>query len=168
LPDLSRASSWNAFDTTRRAGQAEAADSSADRTTPTSPAATGETAAHLGSPGQPDAPVMPGAAGTPSDAASDAGTDETASTDATPAASKPGKVAEQPSRRGRLGGLFRRNRSRADEESQEAANNVEPLPAKDEEFVDWVAGLSKPVSDNEPEQDNGRRSLRSTGRHHRE
>lgn len=164
LPDLSRASSWNAFDTTRRAGQAEAADSSADRTTPTGPAATGETAARVGSPSRPDAPVVPGAAGTPSDA----GTDETASTDATPAASKPGKVAEQPSRRGRLGGLFRRNRSRADEESQEAANNVEPLPAKDEEFVDWVAGLSKPVSDNEPEQDNGRRSLRSTGRHHRE
>lgn len=164
LPDLSRASSWNAFDTTRRAGQAEAADSSADRTTPTSPAATGETAARIGSPSRPDAPVVPGAAGTPSNA----GTDETASTDATPAASKPGKVAEQPSRRGRLGGLFRRNRSRADEESQEAADNVEPLPAKDEEFVDWVAGLSKPVSDNEPEQDNGRRSLRSTGRHHRE
>ncbi|MET8466821.1 hypothetical protein, partial [Micromonospora zamorensis] len=170
LPDLSRASSWNAFDTTRRAGQAEAADSSADRTTPTSPAATGETAARVGSPSRPDAPVVPGAAGTPSDAGTgtDAGTDESASTDATPAASKPGKVAEQPSRRGRLGGLFRRNRSRADEESQEAANNVEPLPAKDEEFVDWVAGLSKPVSDNEPEQDNGRRSLRSTGRHHRE
>ncbi|WP_157744078.1 hypothetical protein [Micromonospora zamorensis] len=170
LPDLSRASSWNAFDTTRRAGQAEAADSSADRTTPTSAAATGETAAHLESPSRPDAPVVPGAAGTSSDAGTgtDAGTDETASTDATPAASKPGKVAEQPSRRGRLGGLFRRNRSRADEESQQAADNVEPLPAKDEEFVDWVAGLSKPVSDNEPEQDNGRRSLRSTGRHHRE
>ncbi|WP_433649025.1 hypothetical protein ACQP2C_19195 [Micromonospora zamorensis] len=171
LPDLSRASSWNAFDTTRRAGQAEAADSSADRTTPTSPAATGETAARLGSPSRADAPVVPGTAGTPSSdtgTGADTGTDESASADATPAASKPGKVAEQPPRRGRLGGLFRRNRSRADEESQEAANNVEPLPAKDEEFVDWVAGLSKPVSDNEPEQDNGRRSLRSTGRHHRE
>ncbi|MEU7923522.1 hypothetical protein [Micromonospora zamorensis] len=166
LPDLSRASTWNAFDTTRRAGQTEAADSSADRTTPTSPAAAGETAARLGSPSRPDAPIVPGTPGTPSDA--DTGTDEPASTDATPAGSKSGKVAEQPSRRGRLGGLFRRNRSRADEESQEAANNVEPLPAKDEEFVDWVAGLSKPVSDNEPEQDNGRRSLRSTGRHHRE
>ena len=40
--------------------------------------------------------------------------------------------------------------------------------SQDEEFVDWVAGLSKPVSDNEPEQENGRRSLRSTGRHHRD
>ncbi|MGC5308264.1 hypothetical protein [Micromonospora zamorensis] len=165
LPDLSRASTWNAFDTTRRAGQTEATDSSTDRT-PTSPAAAGETAARLGSPSRPDAPVMPGTPGRPSDAAT--GTDESASTDATPAASKSGKVAEQPSRRGRLGGLFRRNRSRADEASQEAANDVEPLPAQDEEFVDWVAGLSKPVSDNEPEQDNGRRSLRSTGRHHRE
>ncbi|WP_433551573.1 hypothetical protein ACQP08_28935 [Micromonospora zamorensis] len=170
LPDLSRANSWNAFDINRRAGQAESADSSTDRTTPASPAAAGETAARLGSPSRPDAPVVPATAGTPSDAASGAatGTDESASTDATPAASKPGKVAEQPSRRGRLGGLFRRNRSRADEESQEAADDVEPLPAQDEEFVDWVAGLSKPVSDNEPEQDNGRRSLRSTGRHHRE
>ncbi|MFI6273217.1 hypothetical protein [Micromonospora zamorensis] len=166
LPDLSRASTWNAFDTNRRAGQTESADGSTDRTAPTSPAAAGETAARLGSPSRPDAPVVPGAAGTPSDAGT--GTDEPASTDATPAASKPGKVAEQPSRRGRLGGLFRRNRSRADQESQEAANNVEPLPVQDEEFVDWVAGLSKPVSDNEPEQDNGRRSLRSTGRHHRE
>ncbi|MET7961055.1 hypothetical protein [Micromonospora zamorensis] len=173
LPDLSRASTWNAFDTTRRAGQTESADSSADRTTPTSPAATGETAARLGSPSRPGAPVVPGTPGTASAATATTtgtgtGTDESASTDATPAASKAGKVAEQPSRRGRLGGLFRRNRSRADEESQEAANDVKPLPAQDEEFVDWVAGLSKPVSDNEPEQDNGRRSLRSTGRHHRE
>ncbi|MCG5469758.1 hypothetical protein LADH09A_003680 [Micromonospora sp. LAH09] len=180
LPDLSRASTWNAFDTTRRAGQAESADSSAARTTPTSPAAAGETAARPGSPSRTDAPVMPGTAGTPTEAATatatgtgtdesaKTGTDESASTDATPAASKPGKVAEQPSRRGRLGGLFRRNRSRADEESPESADDVEPLPAQDEEFVDWVAGLSKPVSDNEPEQENGRRSLRSTGRHHRE
>lgn len=180
LPDLSRASTWNAFDTTRRAEQAESTDSSAARTTPTSPAAAGETAARPGSPRRTDAPVVPGTDGTPSDAASasatatgtDASTgtstDESASTDATPAASKPGKVAEQSSRRGRLGGLFRRNRSRADEENQESADDVEPLPAQDEEFVDWVAGLSKPVSDNEPEQENGRRSLRSTGRHHRE
>ncbi|MEK8109325.1 hypothetical protein NKG94_40985 [Micromonospora sp. M12] len=77
-------------------------------------------------------------------------------------------MAEQPSRRGRLGGLFRRNRSRADEENPERSDATEPLATQDEEFVDWVAGLSKPVSDNEPEQDNGRRSLRSTGRHHRD
>ncbi|MFE9189717.1 hypothetical protein ACFYL6_08925 [Micromonospora sp. NPDC007208] len=80
----------------------------------------------------------------------------------------PPKVAEQISRRGWLGGLFCRNRFRADEETPKASDEAEPLATQDEEFVDWVAGLSKPVSDNEPEQDNGRRSLRSTGRHHRE
>ncbi|MEU5782706.1 hypothetical protein [Micromonospora lupini] len=76
--------------------------------------------------------------------------------------------AEQPSRRGRLGGLFRRNRARTDEEKRPAADAAEPLPTQDEEFVDWVAGLGKPIADNEPEQENGRRSLRSTGRHHRD
>ncbi|MET7672554.1 hypothetical protein [Micromonospora luteifusca] len=77
-------------------------------------------------------------------------------------------MAEQPSRRGRLGGLFRRKGSRAEGESQEPSAETEPLPTQDEEFVDWVAGLSKPVSDNEPEQESGRRSLRSTGRHYRD
>ncbi|MGN9765987.1 hypothetical protein ACTMS2_12550 [Micromonospora sp. SD12] len=67
--------------------------------------------------------------------------------------------------RGRLG-LFRRNRSRAEEAPAE--QEPEPLPAQDEEYVDWVTGLSRPVPDNEPEQENGRRSLRSTGRHHRD
>ncbi|MDG4806234.1 hypothetical protein O7634_05625 [Micromonospora sp. WMMD1120] len=90
-----------------------------------------------------------------------------ASTDATPAGSTDA-VAAQPSRRGRLGGLFRRNRGRADEASAPTSDESEPLATQDEEFVDWVAGLSKPVSDNEPEQGNGRRSLRSSGRHHRD
>ncbi|MEW2375602.1 hypothetical protein AB0883_05765 [Micromonospora sp. NPDC047812] len=75
--------------------------------------------------------------------------------------------AEQPTgrNRGRLG-LFRRNRPRAEDAS--ADRESEPLPAQDEEYVDWVTGLSKPVPDNEPEQESGRRSLRSTGRHHRD
>ncbi|MEV1159475.1 hypothetical protein AB0J27_29185, partial [Micromonospora chokoriensis] len=148
LPDLSRASTWNAFDTTRRTRPAESPDRS-------SPAASSETPAPPEKPSAPDLPVVPVRAGT---------TDDPADVDATPTA---GKVAEQPSRRGRLGGLFRRNRSRS-EEHQDPEGATEPLPAQDEEFVDWVAGLSKPVSDNEPEQGNARRSLRSTGRHHRE
>ncbi|MGW1452343.1 hypothetical protein ACWCO3_29335 [Micromonospora sp. NPDC002411] len=148
LPDLSRASTWNAFDTTRRTRPAESPDRS-------SPAASSEAPAP---PEKPSAPVVPVRAGTTAD------TDDPADVDATPTA---GKVAEQPSRRGRLGGLFRRNRSRS-EEHQDPEGTTEPLPAQDEEFVDWVAGLSKPVSDNEPEQGNARRSLRSTGRHHRE
>ncbi|MEV4463358.1 hypothetical protein AB0J51_07010 [Micromonospora echinofusca] len=85
---------------------------------------------------------------------------------ATGAEASPGE-AEQPSGRGRGRlGLFRRNRSRAEEAPAE--QEPEPLPAQDEEYVDWVTGLSRPVPDNEPEQENGRRSLRSTGRHHRD
>ncbi|MEU8218654.1 hypothetical protein AB0C47_23160 [Micromonospora taraxaci] len=151
LPDLSRASTWNAFDTTRRTRPAESPDRS-------SPAASSEAPAPPEKPSALDLPVVPARAGTTAD------TDDPADVDATPTA---GKVAEQPSRRGRLGGLFRRNRSRS-EEHQDPDGATEPLPAQDEEFVDWVAGLSKPVSDNEPEQGNARRSLRSTGRHHRE
>ncbi|SCL64653.1 hypothetical protein GA0070606_4013 [Micromonospora citrea] len=67
--------------------------------------------------------------------------------------------------RARLG-LFRRNRSRAEDAA--AGQDPEPLPAQDEEYVDWVAGLGKPIADNEPDQESGRRSLRSTGRHHRD
>ncbi|WFF01476.1 hypothetical protein [Micromonospora sp. WMMD964] len=145
LPDLSRASTWNAFDTTRRTGPTESTDRPG-------PAASSETAA------------PPERASAPDLSATGSGTEDPASVDTTPT---PEKVAEQPSRRGRLGGLFRRNRSRG-EESQQPDGATEPLPAQDEEFVDWVAGLSKPVSDNEPEQGKARRSLRSTGRHHRE
>ncbi|WP_146765911.1 hypothetical protein [Micromonospora noduli] len=172
LPDLSRAGTWNAFDTSRRRGSAGSQDSSTARTAPPE---AGETTAPAEHPGRPE---FPGTLGTPSGAAAtSATTDSTttgtttgdvAPTDTTSAKPTQPKVAEQPSRRGRLGGLFRRNRSRADEESPTTSDEAEPLASQDEEFVDWVAGLSKPVSDNEPEQENGRRSLRSTGRHHRD
>ncbi|MEV1331177.1 hypothetical protein AB0J20_16555, partial [Micromonospora costi] len=66
--------------------------------------------------------------------------------------------------RGRLG-LFRRNRSR---EATGSGTEPEPLAAQDEEYVDWVTGLGQSVADNEPEQESGRRSLRSSGRHHRD
>ncbi|WP_157742448.1 hypothetical protein [Micromonospora chokoriensis] len=151
LPDLSRASTWNAFDTTRRTRPTESPDRP-------SPADHSGTPSPSESPSAVEFPVVPARAGSAAD------TDDPASGDATPTA---GTVAEQPSRRGRLGGLFRRNRARS-EERQDPEGATEPLPAQDEEFVDWVAGLSKPVSDNEPEQGNARRSLRSTGRHHRE
>ncbi|MEU8155152.1 hypothetical protein AB0B94_15920 [Micromonospora sp. NPDC048986] len=169
LPDLSRAGTWNAFDTSRRRGSTGSQDSSTARTAPTE---AGETTAPPESQGRPE---FPGMAGAPSGAAASATTDTTgagtgdvAATDATSGTPTHPKVAEQPSRRGRLGGLFRRNRARADEESPKTSDATEPLASQDEEFVDWVAGLSKPVSDNEPEQENGRRSLRSTGRHHRD
>ncbi|MFY1596494.1 hypothetical protein [Micromonospora sp. WMMD737] len=84
----------------------------------------------------------------------------------TPGSASPAE-AEQPTGRGRGRlGLFRRNRPRA--EDAPADRGPEPLAAQDEEYVDWVTGLSKPVPDNEPEQESGRRSLRSTGRHHRD
>ncbi|MBG6069555.1 hypothetical protein [Micromonospora ureilytica] len=194
LPDLSRAGTWNAFDTSRRARSAESQDSSTARTAPTEASATTAPAEHPGraeSPGAVGAPSGTATSATsataaPANSATAAGAttssattssattsgsadaDDLAPTDATSAAPTPPKLAEQPSRRGRLGGLFRRNRSRADEESPTTSDSAEPLATQDEEFVDWVAGLSKPVSDNEPEQENGRRSLRSTGRHHRE
>jgi hypothetical protein len=63
-------------------------------------------------------------------------------------------------------GLFRRGRSRSTEDA--AAEQDEPLPAQDEEYVDWVAGLSRPLDDDEPTPPKQpRRALRSTGRHHR-
>ncbi|MFF5181706.1 hypothetical protein ACFY2Q_27065 [Micromonospora sp. NPDC000316] len=212
LPDLSRASSWDAFNTVRRSGPAQAgpvqagptqagstqagstqAGSTADLwTTPTN--STGTPDQTIGIPDRPDegAAADPGAgqderpeprakgrrwgrgraepertvpeqAGAP-----DVPVDEPADGDAPSVALTGTDDAEQPSRRGRLGGLFRRNRSRVDEESRPETDATEPLPTQDEEFVDWVAGLSKPVVDNEPEQESGRRSLRSTGRHHRD
>ncbi|SCG55288.1 hypothetical protein [Micromonospora coxensis] len=64
-------------------------------------------------------------------------------------------------------GLFRRGKGKGGAPAPEAAQE-EPLAAQDEEFVDWVAGLSRPLADNEPERESGRRSLRSSGRHHRD
>ncbi|MFI9639617.1 hypothetical protein ACIG87_06035 [Micromonospora sp. NPDC051925] len=62
-------------------------------------------------------------------------------------------------------GLFRRNRPAEGESTAEpTADPVTP----DEEYVDWVTGLSKPLADNEPERESGRRSLRTSGRHHRD
>ncbi|MER6596738.1 hypothetical protein ABT214_33785, partial [Micromonospora purpureochromogenes] len=63
--------------------------------------------------------------------------------------------------------LFRRNKARGAEPAAENPE-AEPLAAQDEEYVDWVAGLSRPLADNEPETESGRRSLRSSGRHHRD
>ncbi|WP_194821765.1 hypothetical protein [Micromonospora sp. S-DT3-3-22] len=62
-------------------------------------------------------------------------------------------------------GLFRRNRPPQDTPADEA----DPKSATpDDEYVDWVTGLGRPLADNEPERDSGRRSLRTSGRHHRD
>ncbi|MFC8617258.1 hypothetical protein ACFT9M_12680 [Micromonospora purpureochromogenes] len=78
-------------------------------------------------------------------------------TDAAPAA--PASVVETGRASGRLG-LFRRNKSRADGDGAGTPADGEPLPRQDAEFVDWVTRLGKPVADNEPDQESGRRSLR--------
>lgn len=62
-------------------------------------------------------------------------------------------------------GLFRRGRSRSADAGTE---REEPLAAQDEEYVHWVAELSRPIPDDEPAPKKPRRSLRSTGRHHRD
>ncbi len=62
-------------------------------------------------------------------------------------------------------GLFRRGGSRSD---ATAAEREEPLAAQDEEYVHWVAGLSRPMDDDEPAPKKARRSLRPSGRHHRD
>ncbi|MFG3557331.1 hypothetical protein ACGGAQ_23380 [Micromonospora sp. NPDC047557] len=223
LPDLSRASTWDAFNTTRRAAASDRTASTPDQGSPTDPTAStpdqdSPTAATLdGGRSRGRANSTTGQASSATDPASSM-TDRASSApdravgrrgrvgEATGAPASAGPVvpppagpgipeqgrasgtadsggpdgdarraapastddAEQPSRRGRLGGLFRRNRARADEEKRPAADAAEPLATQDEEFVDWVAGLGKPIADNEPEQENGRRSLRSTGRHHRD
>ncbi|MEU8213957.1 hypothetical protein AB0B85_32685 [Micromonospora sp. NPDC049044] len=165
LPDLSRAGTWNAFDTTRRAAPTGSPDGSTARAATTGPSAS-ELAAPARHPIPAESSGVPGPAGPPIATGNVAHTDERARTD-NPAGTD-ATEAEQPARRGRLGGLFRRNRSRGDEKGTETSAATEALPKQDEEFVDWVAGLGKPVSDSEPEQENGRRSLRSTGRHHRD
>ncbi|MEV4813468.1 hypothetical protein [Micromonospora avicenniae] len=108
----------------------------------------------------------PGATRDPAPADAEPATDDAGATsDSTieHAAGAP-DVPEQSAGRARSRlGLFRRNRPRADAES----TAEEPLPAQEEEYVDWVTGLSRPLRDNEPEQESGRRSLRSSGRHHR-
>ncbi|MGV9215796.1 hypothetical protein ACTFTM_28405 [Micromonospora sp. RB23] len=180
LPDLSRVPSWDAFDTTRRTRTPDPSTGTSEQGGPPAPAAgrtdpTSTTGPASGTIGQAEAasalaalarsivppsipPVVPEQVGAPSTAGTPEGDAAGTSTD----------DARQSSRRGRLGGLFRRNRARTDEESRTAPDTTEPLPAQDEEFVDWVAGLGKPVTDNEPEQESRRRSLRSTGRHHRD
>ncbi|MFI6260875.1 hypothetical protein [Micromonospora sp. NPDC051006] len=138
LPDLNRAADWEALATARRAG----------------PQSTGPQ-----STGAPDtAPSGPSTGPETAEAEPSGEPAEGATTEPTAADQAAGRG------RGRLG-LFRRGRSRADAET---ATESEPLPEQDEEFVGWVAGLSKPVPDNEPEQESGRRSLRSSGRHHRD
>ncbi|MEE6260412.1 TDT family transporter [Plantactinospora sonchi] len=86
---------------------------------------------------------------------------------------------------GRRRGLFRRNRSGqpsapdpagepdagpgvpGQRDPRRRGRTEEPVSARDEEYVDWVSGLSQPDPATELDPgDGGRRSLRRPGRHH--
>ncbi|SCF04777.1 hypothetical protein GA0070607_4847 [Micromonospora coriariae] len=82
-----------------------------------------------------------------------------------PAPAAPASVVEA-GRAGGRGGLFRRNKSRADREGAGSPADGEPLPRQDAEFVDWVTRLGKPAAGNEADQESHHRSLHSTGRQH--
>ncbi|MBO4204720.1 hypothetical protein [Micromonospora echinofusca] len=62
-------------------------------------------------------------------------------------------------------GLFRRDRA---EPGPAAPDDVPPSATPDDEYVDWVSRLSRPVPDPAPRRDEHipRRTLRSPGRHH--
>ena len=105
--------------------------------------------------------------GSPTTAPVDGTPAEPASTD--PASADPLRpvptVSSRPARP-RAGGGCSGVTDRREGESA-AAPTAEPATA-DDEYVDWVAGLGKPLADNEPERESGRRSLRTSGRHHRD
>ncbi|WP_329107186.1 hypothetical protein OG792_03265 [Micromonospora sp. NBC_01699] len=95
----------------------------------------------------------------------------------------PEPQAEAKSSRPRRG-LFRRNRSSGTNTDPEPPSGADaatpqppaqrgrgrtdrPVPATDEEYVDWVSGLGAPIAPEDPRpQDTPRRTLRSSGRHH--
>ncbi|SCG34703.1 hypothetical protein [Micromonospora halophytica] len=148
LPDLASAGDWEAFGVRT---------SPAGGTLPF-PAPPPDAAAPKPVAFRWDADVADPAAAAPAD---DRHTGATAGPSATPADAEPATTA-RPRR-----GLFRRGKGKGGDPAPEVPES-EPLAAQDEEFVDWVAGLSKPLADNEPERESGRRSLRSSGRHHRD
>ncbi|MEV4629054.1 hypothetical protein AB0J90_22595 [Micromonospora sp. NPDC049523] len=93
---------------------------------------------------------------------------------------KPEEKAARPRR-----GLFRRNRSSGSNPEPDATTGPDtaktsseppekrgrgrterPVPATDEEYVDWVSGLGAPTPAEPTSPDTPRRTLRSPGRHH--
>ncbi|MEV0721671.1 hypothetical protein AB0I37_02700 [Micromonospora purpureochromogenes] len=160
LPDLNSAVSWNAFTAPRPAPAPPRADLPfPDHGPEEEPKpVTFRWDAHDSRPGTPrtasrstDLPAaeVPGA--------EPRGTEPSSEVETEPAADR-----TRPKR-----SLFRRNKARGAEPPVESPE-AEPLAAQDEEYVDWVSGLSRPLADNEPETESGRRSLRSSGRHHRD
>ncbi|MFV2099887.1 hypothetical protein [Micromonospora sp. LOL_024] len=169
MPDLNRATAWNAF--------APAGPRVPQPATAPAPHATTDPTVTTTDPIDTDTASTAGTATSPARSGSvvaDTGTDPAATARNVSAAfaKPPAARAEdvQPdseAERGRRG-LFRRGKSRSGETGA-AADRDESLPAQDEEYVDWVAGLSRPLDDDAPEpSEERRRSLRPSGRHHRD
>ncbi|MFI7436453.1 hypothetical protein [Micromonospora haikouensis] len=168
LPDLDQAASWDAFGNAARRIARPAperhvvGETQPPRSEPGEPgelwqaAARTTGAAPSGGPG-PAPAGEPGA--TPAGVPAEAGTPPENAPAGRPRLLRP---------------LFRRGRTRAAEDVGPAAerddrHDPEPLPAQDEEYVDWVTGLARPVSGEDGgSADADRRSLRSSGRHHRD
>ncbi|MGC4803762.1 hypothetical protein [Micromonospora sp. DT233] len=183
LPDLDRAANWDAFGTATRRARPPAADRE--------PAAGQAPPPALGSQrdgAQPSipAPARPGRAdddltgyakstGDPTGHGQvDGGAPEGGTAPEAP--QPPGDAAEEPAGgRSRLRrALFRRGRTRGDDDADPTSERddrreQEPLPAQEEEYVDWVTGLARPVPDLEGRPDaSGERPQRPSGRHHRD
>ncbi|MFI1193124.1 hypothetical protein ACH4T9_07670 [Micromonospora sp. NPDC020750] len=176
LPDLGRVTSWDAFgNAVRRAGPTATDNRGAAGQQPTDPRPAGPGPSE---PGRSD-DGRDGGDRTGAGQTAHPGPDESESADAGSASAGPvaaGAVPEDPATsRSRLRrALFRRNRARTAEDAaptaeQDDRREQQPLPAQDEEYVDWVTGLARPVPDQDggPEG-TGQRSLRSSGRHHRD
>ncbi|MEU6023897.1 hypothetical protein [Micromonospora sp. NPDC047134] len=142
LPELNSATPWNAFAPARPADPPPAEDQ--QTTTPEVSAAFA---------------AAPARATDPAATARDLSAAFTKPPAVAPEDIQPGEDRDKG-----LRGLFRRGRSRPGG----MVDGEEPLPAQDEEYVDWVTGLGRPVAEEEPGPKKSRRSLRSTGRHHRD
>ncbi|GAA2704919.1 hypothetical protein ACFY2R_10045 [Micromonospora olivasterospora] len=143
-PDLDRASNWDALaSTARRAGPQPVDWAVPVARGPVGPSVGHDPAWSAAYPGEPPAGDNGSAAGVPA-----------------------GATEESSGGLSRIRrGLFRRNRPRASEDAGTDRDNggreMEPLPAQDADYVDWVAGLSHPRAG----QDGSRRP---PGRHHRD
>ncbi|WP_405104572.1 hypothetical protein OG559_15645 [Micromonospora sp. NBC_01405] len=176
LPDLGRVTSWDAFgNAVRRAGPTATDSRDAAGQQPPDPRPAEPGPSELGrSDGGRDGGDRTGPGQTTHPGPGESESVDAGSGSAGPVAA--GAVPEDPATsRSRLRrALFRRNRARTAEDTAPAAEQddrreQQPLPAQDEEYVDWVTGLARPVPDQDggPEG-TGQRSLRSPGRHHRD
>ncbi|MFI2661371.1 hypothetical protein [Micromonospora carbonacea] len=180
LPDLDKAASWNAFGNAARRFATPTPerhpvdDTPPPRDEPGGPGELWQSAARAtGAPPSPGTGLPPAGGTGPAPAGGAA---------AAPVAGEPEGPAEagaspEDAAAGRsrlLRPLFRRGRTRAADDPGAAAErddrrDPEPLPAQDEEYVDWVTGLARPVSgETGGSEDATRRSLRASGRHHRD